>query len=238
MCDLAATTIQRVFRGTRVRIHRLPLILYKLQEYLKSCNIQFATLSDDGRINSCSDELVIVKHIVEKFGDKIFVPLAKSRMWYDILVFDNYCGWLPVNIKSSTMRSADNVGNLTMCVYSYTNYPIDLHKPTTYTNGEMSLTLVNCLKEKHINRINSRDYYFIVVNKNNTNDIIVNSIKGLSKLTSNIHNLPFQVKWSVNNKFSHTPIKEKISAFMQCIPKPTISWRERFLLDMQEINWT
>ena len=37
-------------------------------------------------------------------------------MWYDILVFDYMYGWLPINIKITTMKTNDNTGNLAMCV--------------------------------------------------------------------------------------------------------------------------
>ena len=41
------------------------------------------------------------------------------------------------------------------------------------------------------NKNNKKDYYFIVMNKTDASDIIVNSVKGLSVLTPNINNLPF-----------------------------------------------
>jgi len=38
-------------------------------------------------------------------------------------------------------------------------------------------------------------------NKNNLNDIIINSVKGLIHLTPNINNLPFQVCWDKNREY-------------------------------------
>ena len=54
-------------------------------------------------------------------------------MWYDILVHDYYYGWIPVNIKSTNMNTSDNIGNLTSCVYAYTDENLDLNK--NYVNG-------------------------------------------------------------------------------------------------------
>lgn len=54
-------TIQKWFRGNIYRLNHLPLILYKIRNYLLSNN------HEDGRINSSIDENIIIK----KFGDRI-----------------------------------------------------------------------------------------------------------------------------------------------------------------------
>jgi len=71
-----------------------------------------------------------------------------------------------------------------------------MHKNNSYENGKMSNILYNKLKNKEYNKNNKKDYYFIILNKTNTDDIIINSIKGLTILTPNINNLPFQVCWN------------------------------------------
>ena len=91
------------------------------------------------------------------------------------------------------MKTNDNTGNLDMCVYAYTNTILDIHTNKSYENKKMSDILFNELKNKKYNTKNKKDYYFIVLNKTNANDIIVNSVKRLTILTSNINNLPFQV---------------------------------------------
>ena len=47
-------------------------------------------------------------------------------MWYDIAVYDNIFEWIPVNIKTTTTQTHDNIGNLTLCVYAYTDEKINL----------------------------------------------------------------------------------------------------------------
>ena len=61
-------------------------------------------------------------------------------MWYDILIHDYRYGWLPVNIKSTSMQTSDNVGNLAMCLHAYTNEQLDLYKH--YQNGKISQILL------------------------------------------------------------------------------------------------
>ena len=64
---------------------------------------------------------------MKKFGEnRIFIP--NVRWWYDILIKDKRYGWLPVNFKSTTGLTCDNVGNLALCVYAYTNFKMKLNE--------------------------------------------------------------------------------------------------------------
>lgn len=226
--------IQKWFRGCITRLKQLPLILYKIQKYLKLQAFQFSTQNDDGRINSCIDEDEIIKLLVENFGEKIRKP--KIRMWYDILAFDYMYGWIPINIKTTTTLTSDNTGNLAMCVYAYTNEMLNIHNNATYENGIMSDVLFKKLKNKNYNTNNKKDYYFVVLNKVNSSDIIVNSVKGLTILTPNINNLPFQVCWDKNRIFKYENINKKIKQFIDCLQKPKPSWKETFMTNMRTIH--
>jgi hypothetical protein len=198
--EIKIIKIQKWFKGCFLRLKLLPLIMYKIKKYLKLHAFQFSTEIQDGRINSCIDENNVIKLLIEKFSEKI--KKSKIRMWYDILAFDYMYGWIPINIKTTTTITSDNTGNLAMCVYSYTNETLDIHKDKSYENGKMNIILFNKLKNKEYNTNNKKDYYFLVLNKTNPSDIIVNSVKGLTILTPNINNLPFQVNWSKNRKFT------------------------------------
>ncbi len=44
------------------------------------------------------------------------------------------------------MKTNDNTGNLTMCLYSYTDEKLDINK--SYKNGEISKILIKKLEEK------------------------------------------------------------------------------------------
>jgi len=122
---------------------------------------------------------------------------------------------------------------LIMCVYAYTNEILDLCK--SYNNGDMSIILIDKLRKKEYNNVRKKDYYFIVLNKNNTNDIVVNSVNGLTKLTKNINNLPFQVCWNKNRNFEYGNINEKIKLFTDCFRNCEPSWAERFIFNIRII---
>ena len=198
-----------------MRAKRLPLIMYKIKKHLQSQSFMFSNQNEDGRINSCIDEEKIINILIEKFNDRIKKP--KIRMWYDILIFDYIYGWLPLNIKTTTTLTNDNTGNLSMCVYSYTNENLNIYNNKSYENSKMSDVLFNKIKNKEYNKNNKRDYYFIVINKNNYNDIIVNSVKGLTILSPNINNLPFQICWNKNRNFKYENIQIKIKKFIECL---------------------
>jgi len=230
---LASVKIQRWFRGCIYRLKRLPLIMYKIQKYLQSKTIRFSVQNCDGRINSCIDEDTVIQLLVEMFGDKIKKP--KIRMWYDILAHDYMYGWIPINIKTTTTKTCDNTGNLAMCVYAYTDEPLDILRERTYENGKMSLILYEKIKNKNYNTCNKRDYYFIVLNKTDTTDVIVNSVKGLVLLTPNINNIPFQVCWDKNRLFKYGNIDDKIKLFITCLQRPKPSWKESFMANMRTL---
>ena len=225
--------IQKWFRGCILRLKQMPLIMYKIKKYLKTQTFKLSNQNEDGRINSCDDEDVIIKLIIEKFGNKIKKP--KIRMWYDILVFDYIYGWIPVNIKTTTTLTSDNTGNLAMCVYAYTDETLDI-RDKSYENGKMSDILFDKLKNKKYNINNKKDYYFIVLNKRNTKDIIINSVKGLTSLTPNINNLPFQVCWDKNRIFKYENINKKIKLFIDCLQKPKPSWKENFMYNIRTLK--
>ena len=171
--------------------------MYKIKKYLKLQSFDFATQNEDGRINI----------LIEKFDKNIKTP--KIRMWYDILAVDYMYGWIPINIKSTTTITSDNTSNLAMCVYAYTNEILDIHRNKSYENGKMSDILFNKIKYKKYNTNNKKDYYVIVLNKTDSSDIIVNSVNGLTILTPNINNLPFQVCWDKNRTFKYENINKK-----------------------------
>ena len=221
--------IQKYTRGFLFRINKLPLIFYIIQKFLLKQNFIFSNAIDDGRINSNFDENNLINILYDNFPNKISKP--SIRNWFDIAVYDNYYGWLPVNIKSTKSNTADNAGNLSICVQSYTNYILDLKK--YYDNGNMSTILFDKLKNNEINKNYKKDYYFIVLNKSDNKDIIINSIKGLSSLTGNLNNLPFQIKWCKNKHFIFKNIKESINQFINVIKNPSPSWKETFLSNIR-----
>lgn len=227
-----AIKIQKIFRGFLTRRDNLPMIMYYIKKYLKTQKIYFSTNNDDGRINSSVDEDKIINMIIKKYRNRIKKP--KIRMWYDLLAYDYLYGWIPINIKITTMTTNDNTGNLAMCVHSYTDGVLNFNNH--YENGKMSIILFDKLKHKKYNRQYKKDYYFLVLNKNDIKDIIINSVKGLNMLCPNINNLPYQVCWNKNKKFEYKHITKNIEMFIECLQKPRPNWKEIFMSDIRTLK--
>lgn len=227
----SAIKIQRLFRGHSLRSKRLPNILYAIKQYLIARPLKCSTQNKDGRLNSCLDEDTIIESLIDQFPNRIRRP--KIRMWYDILVKDYQRGWIPINIKTTTTKTSDNAGNLAMCVQAYTDAILDLSKP--YDNGKMSILLIDKLKSKKYNRDYKKDYYFVVLNKTNSKDVIINSVRGLTILTPNLNNLPFQICWNKNRTFKPQTTDKATQAFIDCLQKPKPSWKESFLCAIRDL---
>lgn len=76
----------------------------------------------------------------------------------------------------------------------------------------------------------------IIINKNDKQNVIINSVKGLSILTPNINNIPFQICWKKNQHFSYDKIKNKIKMFIECLQRPKPSWKEHFMTNIRLIQ--
>ena len=73
------------------------------------------------------------------------------------------------------------------------------------------------------------------MNKKKTEDVVVNSLRGLKHLTANNNNLPFQVKWSINRKFHYHTVKEMAIKVIKTMRKPPKTWAEKFLEEIREM---
>ena len=232
--DIDIIKIQKNIRGYLCRIKLLPLFLRVIQNYLSSILYSFSNSTDDGRINSFIDENNIIKILYSKYGDRIRIP--KIRMWYDILIYDRVYGWLPVNIKSTTTLTKDNTGNMAMCVYAYTDEQLDLFTDKTYENGKMSLIFIDKIKNKKYNYNFKKDYYFLVLNKKQPSDIIINSVKGLNRIYVNNNNLPFQICWNKNRNYEYNGIKKSVCSLLSSFQKIKHNWKKNFIDNIKNIN--
>ena len=75
-----------------------------------------------------------------------------------------------------------------------------------------------------------------MLNKTDASNVIVNSVKGLTILTPNINNLPFQVCWDKNRIFKYENINKKIKLFIDCLQKPKPSWKESFMSNIRTLD--
>lgn len=214
----------------------LPQTLIDIKTFLLSQTFEcYTDKNRDGRVNSCLDEDKIINMLINNpsFANKIVKP--ELRNWYDIKVLDDEFGYIPVNIKTTTMKTADNVGNMSICLQSLTDHTLDIDGK--YNNGDTTTKFLSKCKNKEYNKDFRKDYYFLVINKNNTKDIIVNSVLGVSNITPNVNNLPFQIKWNNNKNYDLTNVEDKVLHHLKVIKKNAKqTWQERLLSGMRELS--
>lgn len=181
-------------------LNEYDLVLKELIFEFKKQKIRLSNLNNDGRINSIINENEVIKIFLKIYKtipifnkmNLIIEEQPKPRHWYDILIRNNdnsfYC---PINIKISDFSnfSADNISSKEGLYFSLTGQIKD-KCPNTW--GKYFFLLSKNIKES------DTDYFFIVINKNNNDEIIFNSMRRLKSLTPNGNNPPFQCKWSEN----------------------------------------
>lgn len=227
----SAMKIQAIWRGFLCRSRRLPTFLQIVQKALSDAKLILNQSTKDGRVNSTIDEDIVIQYLQTRFGERI--KKSVERHWFDMMIYDYSYGWIPINVKTTTMTTADNVGNLALLLYSLTSYSMEFHK--SYQNGIVAPIFARHIRERKINQNQKRDYYFLVVNKKKTDDVVVNSLRGLKHLTPNNNNLPFQVKWSINRKFHYHTVKEMAIKVIETMRKPPKTWAEKFLEEVREM---
>lgn len=225
--DKKVIFLQSIIRSYAQRKKTLPIIFNRVIGYLKSNKIVLHKNHADGRLNSCHDENIIVKLLKKRFN--IIIP--NCRMWYDIILIDGDNKY-PINIKTTTMNTSDNIGNFATVVWAYTNYDMTLE--SICTNGNMSTVFIDSILNKDYNKSN-RDYYFLVINKDDTSDIIINSMRGLSTITPNMNNLPFQVKWKLNRDYVYINSEMRVKKYL-CMIQNKYDWKTNFILEINKLN--
>ena len=235
--DTAAVKLQALFRGVLHRRNTLPLALILLQKALRNNPITISTAHEDGRVNSSLDQISAMERIKQTLAEhRISEP--DMRAFFDVAIRDYRHGWLPINIKTTSTTTSDNTGNMAMCLHAYMDIDVlaEAHDGGfDCRNGPCSQLFWEMFGNRQFNR-SKKDYYFLVVNKTNPSDVIINSVRGLSVLTPNINNPPFQIRWSMNREFRYRPINDCITMFVRAIQTPNPSWQEIFYSRFRRVD--
>ncbi|QCD53355.1 restriction endonuclease [Campylobacter sp. RM16192] len=162
------------------------IYLQDMVDFLRENPVRLINDNDDGRINSATNENIVL----DKLSTKFDINIPQVRCWYDFVMPLQNKLFVNVKISDLSNNSADNCSSKLGMGYALCgieNLPIHWEK--------FHQILANELKTGY-------DYYFLVVNKNNTSDCFWTSLKRIKTLTSNGNNLPFQCDWSQNRDFS------------------------------------
>lgn len=190
-----------------------PDCLLKIVDYLNSYKLKVCEEHEDGRIgsvkdeNSCIEALkkcnefnVVSESVFDETNcdNKITIVVPKAREWFDIrVVYDNKSYY--VNIKSSTLKSKDNVGcvdEIMFGLFGQRKYIKDKTKKYSILFEEY-----NKYKEIGFSDIEDYNYYFLIINKNNIDGCFITSLCHMNEksISPNGSNPPFQCKWDNNS---------------------------------------
>ena len=188
----------------------IPKILEDVGSFLNEVDIPVCTRHSDGRLNSAEDETTIIRILQDKYGKENIIE-GPVRHWWDMKAFG-----YPINIKSSAFKTADNFSAKGAILYSLTNMTEEeITKINSWPNFENAV-------RKSKGEDNNRDYYCLVLNKT-TNEVLMQGLKTLTKLTPNGNNLLFQINWSKNKEIIERSDKEGyeflIGAYKESVSK-------------------
>ena len=188
----------------------IPKILEDVGSFLNEVDIPVCTRHSDGRLNSAEDETTIIRILQDEYDEENIIE-GVVRHWWDVKIFG-----YPVNIKSSAFKTADNFSAKGAVLYSLTNMTEEeITKINSFPDFEGEL-------RKSKGEDNNRDYYCLVLNKT-TNEVLMQGLKTLTKLTPNGNNLLFQINWSKNKEIIERSDKEGyeflIGAYKESVSK-------------------
>ncbi|MDI9347572.1 MAG: hypothetical protein QM538_03630 [Methylacidiphilales bacterium] len=147
----------------------------------------------DGRQDSSTNENKVIQTIQNaNLGFKVTAEnLNKNnnRNWFDATIAGYY-----VNIKISALKSADNTSAKPAIFYFLTGQT----ETPTHTKQYWEQMKQNESPDEN------RNYFYLIVNKDNPSDVFCTSLKGLKTVNANGSegNYPFQCVWDENRELA------------------------------------
>lgn len=166
-----------------------PKILNDIVQYLKNISFKISeNVEGEGRAGSLNDESSIKKLLFSCEEFKKYIYKVPPRRFGDILVEDPGSGQIyVVNIKTS-LGGTDNVTSKLGFLYAFTDIKYeDLPSRIDWKTFDRLL-------KKHKADIPNKDYWFLCVNKNDTQDILIRGCKQINYYKENPTNF-LQVDW-------------------------------------------
>ncbi|GAA8709189.1 hypothetical protein HpDR91_26840 [Helicobacter pylori] len=192
----------------------IPTQLNEIAEFLKTNPYNLSQPLQDGRLNSSVNEEEILNTIKHFFP----IQLPKAREWWDFSFEENDI-FYPVNI--TTTKTADNL-NCKLGIY----YALCGLLPTF--NNEIAWEKYFQKLHKDLGKNTDRDYYFLIINKNDPKDIFINSLKGIQTLQ------PFQCKWDNNREIIQRNFTESKNSILSALAK-SVTLRANIYLAFKEV---
>ncbi|MGN8475820.1 restriction endonuclease [Helicobacter pylori] len=198
----------------------VPTQLNEIAEFLKTNPYNLSQPLQDGRLNSSVNEEEILNTIKDYFP----IQLPRVREWWDFSFEENKI-FYPVNIKTTTTKTADNLNCKLGIYYALCGLVPEFNNEIAWEKYFQKL-------HKDLGTNTNRDYYFLIINKNDPKDVFINSLKGIQTLQPN--NLPFQCKWDNNRKIVQRSFIESKNFILSALAK-SVTLRANIYLAFKEV---
>ncbi|GAA8273929.1 hypothetical protein HpDR2_11250 [Helicobacter pylori] len=199
----------------------VPTQLNEIAEFLRTNPYNLSQPLQDGRLNSSVNEEEILNTIKDYFP----IQLPRAREWWDFSFEENKI-FYPVNIKTTTTKTADNLNGKLGIYYALCGLLPEF-------NNEIAWEKYFHKLHKGLGTNTNRDYYFLIINKNDPKDVFINSLKGIQTLQPNGNNLPFQCKWDNNRKIVQRSFIESKNFILSALAK-SVKLRANIYLTFKE----
>ncbi|EMH35851.1 hypothetical protein HMPREF1427_01685 [Helicobacter pylori GAM83Bi] len=197
----------------------VPTQLNEIAEFLKTNPYNLSQPLQDGRLNSSVNEEEILNTIKDYFP----IQLPRAREWWDFSFEENKI-FYPVNIKTTTTKTADNLNGKLGIYYALCGLVPEF-------NNEIAWEKYFHKLHKDLGTNTNRDYYFLIINKNDPKDVFINSLKGIQTIQPN--NLPFQCKWDNNRKIVQRSFIESKNFILSALAE-SVKLRSNIYLTFKE----
>ncbi|WRE41185.1 restriction endonuclease [Helicobacter pylori] len=197
----------------------IPTQLNEIAEFLKTNPCHLSQPLQDGRLNSSINEEEIL-NTIKHFP----IQLPKAREWWDFSFKKNDI-FYPVNIKTTTTKTADNLNGKLGIYYALCGLVPEFNNEIAWEKYFQKL-------HKDLGKNTNKDYYFLIINKNDPKDIFINSLKGIQTLQPN--NLPFQCKWDNNREIIQRSFIESKNFILSALAK-SVKLRANIYLTFKEV---
>ncbi|WQW00164.1 restriction endonuclease [Helicobacter pylori] len=198
----------------------VPTQLNEIAEFLRTNPYNLSQPLQDGRLNSSVNEEEILNTIKGNFP----IQLPRAREWWDFSFEENKI-FYPVNIKTTTTKTADNLNGKLGIYYALCGLLPEF-------NNEIAWEKYFHKLHKDLGTNTNRDYYFLIINKNDPKDVFINSLKGIQTLQPN--NLPFQCKWDNNREIVQRSFIESKNFILSALAK-SVKLRANIYLAFKEV---
>ncbi|GAA7672346.1 hypothetical protein ckin79_11820 [Helicobacter pylori] len=197
----------------------VPTQLNEIAEFLRTNPYHLSQPLQDGRLNSSVNEEEILNTIKDYFP----IQLPRAREWWDFSFEENKI-FYPVNIKTTTTKTADNLNGKLGIYYALCGLVPEFNNEIAWEKYFQKL-------HKDLGKNTNRDYYFLIINKNDPKDVFINSLKGIQTLQPN--NLPFQCKWDNNREIVQRNFTESKNFILSALAE-SVKLRANIYLTFKE----